>query len=106
MVTLNQSGRNAPMKLRSDFREALTICTVSTVNLEKSDLNHFAIINTKGGNRRLLHPVFHGGSGMNAGGAHKLKKKACASKNRETCFGCSHIKKFRVEFMTIFLNLL
>ena len=44
-----------------------------TVNLEKSDLNHFFSISTKGGIRRLLHPVPHGGSGMNTGGAHKLK---------------------------------
>ena len=51
----------------------LQICTVSTVNLEKSDLNQFLFINTKGGIRRLLHPVPHGGSGMNTGGAHKLK---------------------------------
>ena len=49
------------------------ICTVSTVNLEKSELNQFLVINTKGGIRRLLHPVPHGGSGMNTGGAHKLK---------------------------------
>ena len=32
-----------------------------------------AFINTKGGIRRFLHPVPHGGSGMNTGGAHKLK---------------------------------
>ena len=51
----------------------LQICTVSTVNLEKSDLNQFLFMNTKGGIRRLLHPVPHGGSGMNTGGAHKLK---------------------------------
>ena len=51
----------------------LQICTVSTVNLEKSDLNQFSFINTKFGVRRLLHPVPHGGSGMNTGGAHKLK---------------------------------
>ena len=51
----------------------LQICTVSIVNLEKSDLNQFLFINTKGGIRRLLHPVPHGGSGMNTGGAHKLK---------------------------------
>ena len=30
-------------------------------------------INTKGGIRRLLHPVPHGGSGTNTGEAHKLK---------------------------------
>ena len=54
-ITLNKSGRNAPMKLRSDF------------------LNQFTFINTKGGIRRLLHPVPRGGSGTNTGGAHKLK---------------------------------
>ena len=41
------------------------------MNLEKSDLNQIFFINTKGGIRRLLHPVPHGGSGMNTGGAHK-----------------------------------
>ena len=51
----------------------LQICTVSTVNLEKGDLNQFTFINIKGGIRRLLHPGPHGGSGMNTGGAHKLK---------------------------------
>ena len=51
----------------------LQICTVSTVNLEKSDPNQFLIINTKGGIRRLLHPVPQGGSRMNTGGAHELK---------------------------------
>ena len=63
---------------RCDFDQTsekhLQISTVSTVNLEKSDLNQFTVINTKGGIRRLLHPVLHGGSGMNTGGAHKLKK--------------------------------
>ena len=63
------------MKLRSDFRQALTkYAPVSTVNLEKSDLNQFLFINTKGGIRRLLHPVPHGGSGMNTGGAHEFKE--------------------------------
>ena len=42
------------------------------MNLEKSDLNQFLFINTKGGIRRLLHPVPHGGSGMNTGGAHNF----------------------------------
>ena len=50
------------------------VCTVvSTVNLEKSDLNPFLLINTKGGIRRLLHRVPQGGNGLNIGGAHKLK---------------------------------
>ena len=43
------------------------------MNLEKSDLNQFSVINIKGGIRRLLHPVPHGGSGMNTGGALQLK---------------------------------
>ena len=43
------------------------------MNLEKSDLNQFPFVNTKGGIRRLLHPVPHGGSGMNNGVAHKSK---------------------------------
>ena len=41
--------------------------TVSTANLEKSDLNQSLFINTKGGVRLLL-PVFHGGSGMKTSG--------------------------------------
>ena len=56
------------------------ICTVSTVNLEKSDLNQILLINTKGGIRRLLHPVPHGGSGMNTGGAHNNYFFICCSK--------------------------
>ena len=43
------------------------------MNLEKSDLNQFSFNNIKGGIRRFLHPVPHGGSGMNTGGARKLK---------------------------------
>ena len=44
--------------------------TVSTTNLEKSDLNQSFFINIKGGIRLLLLPVLHGGSGMKTGGAH------------------------------------
>ena len=43
------------------------------MNLEKSDLNQLTFISIKGGIRRLLHPVPHGGSGMNIGEAHKSK---------------------------------
>ena len=59
--TLNKSGRNAPMKLRADSREALTMCTVSTVNLEKSDLHRFLSASTRNGIRRPFHPLPHGG---------------------------------------------
>ena len=50
--------------------------TVSTTNLENSDLKQSFFINTKGGIRLLL-PVPLGGSGMNTGGAHNyfFKKK-------------------------------
>ena len=43
------------------------------MNLEKSDLNEFTLINAKRGIRRLLHAVHLGGCEMNIGGAHKLK---------------------------------
>ena len=62
---------------RRDFDQTseqhLQICTVSTVNMEKSDLNQFFFNNSKGGIRRLLRPQSHGGSGMNTGGVHKFK---------------------------------
>ena len=59
------------MKLRSDFREALT--DMHRLH-QKSDLNQFLSVSTKNGIRRPLHPAPHGGSGMNTGGAHKLMK--------------------------------
>ena len=67
-ISLNKSGRNARMKLRSDFREAVTSMHRLTENLVKNDLNQSLFINTKSGIRLLL-PVPHGGSGMKTGGA-------------------------------------
>ena len=46
-ISLNKSGRNAPMKLRSDFEQQSQLRTVSTENLEKNDLNQSLFINTK-----------------------------------------------------------
>ena len=72
--SLNKPGRNAPMKLRSDFREAVTI--VNRLHRESGEERPEPIlffINTKGGIRLLpllLLPVLHGGSGMNTGGVH------------------------------------
>ena len=73
----------------------------------------FPFINTKGGIRRLLHPVPHGGSGMNTGGAHKLKidndlwaHAMSGLKDQGDMFWCSLIKKLRVEYLTRFFNLL
>ena len=61
------------MKLRSDFREALT--NMHRLHRESGEERPepISFINIKGGICRLLHPVPHGGSGMNTGGAHKLK---------------------------------
>ena len=59
------------MRLRSDFRTAVTIMNrLHRENLENIDLNQSLFINTKGGIRLLLLPVSHGGSGMKTGGAH------------------------------------
>ena len=59
---LNTSGRNAPMKRRSDF-------TVFTVSLEKSDLHRFCSTIIRNVIRHLLHPAHHGGSRMTTGSA-------------------------------------
>ena len=102
--TLNKSFRNAPMKLRSDFWEALR--NMHRLHLA-SGLNQILLISTTGGIRRPLHPVPHGVSGMNAGGAHNWRKSItselgewAASKNREICFGRLLIMILRVEFLT------
>ena len=60
LVYLNQqTGKNAPMRLRSDFRTSVTI------------MNRLHRVNTKG-SIRLLLPNLHGGSGMKTGGAHNF----------------------------------
>ena len=70
-ISLNTSGRNAPMKLRSDFREAFI--NMHRLHRESGEERPEPIFfNTKGGIRLLL-PVPHGGSGMKTGGVHKLK---------------------------------
>ena len=63
-ISLNTSGRNAPVKLRPG--------TVFTKSLEKSDLHRFLSGSIRNGIRRLLHPAHHGGSGTIPGGAHKI----------------------------------
>ena len=67
-----QMRKNAPMKLQTSEKH-LKICAVSTVNLKKSDLKQFFSVNTENGIRCPLHPVPHGGSRMNTGGAHNLR---------------------------------
>ena len=70
-ISVNKSGRNAPMKLRSDFREALT--DMHRLHQESGEERPEPIPlfnSTKGGIRLLLLPVPHGGSGMKTGGAH------------------------------------
>ena len=63
-ITLNKSGKNAPMRLRSDFRAAVT------ENQGKNVQNQFLFNSTKGGTSLL--PVLHGGSGMKTSGAHNI----------------------------------
>ena len=72
-TTLNKSGRNAPMKLQSDFREALANMHGLHRESGKELPEPIFLYQYKGGIRRLLHPVPHGGSGTNTGGVHKLK---------------------------------
>ena len=72
-LTLNKSGRNAPMKLRSDFREALTNMHRLHRNSGEERPEPIPLYQYQGGIRRLLHPVPHGVSGTNTGGAHKIK---------------------------------
>ena len=74
-ITLNKSGRNAPMKLRSDFRETVTIMNRLYRESGEGRPEPILFINTKSGIRRLLPPVRHVGSGMSTGGAHFLEKK-------------------------------
>ena len=71
-ISLDTPGTNAPMKLRSDFSEALKKCKVFTVSLEKSDSHRFLSTRIRNGIRRFLHPAHHGGNGMTTGGAHKF----------------------------------
>ena len=66
-----KSGRNAPMKLRSDFREALS-------NMHR--LHRESGVDRPGRNPFYQYqrwhsflPVPHGGSGKNIGGVHQLK---------------------------------
>ena len=76
------------------------------MNLEKSDLNQFSFFNIKLGIRRLLHPVLHGGSGMNTSGAHKKSSKVkhiwaremSGLKEQGDLFWMLTHQKLRVEF--------
>ena len=71
-ISLNTSGRNAPMKLRSDISEAST--KMHRLHLESGEerLAPSPFYSIRNGIRRLLHPLHHGGSGMTIGGAHKI----------------------------------
>ena len=73
-ISLNTSGRNAPMKLRSDFSEAVT--KMHRQQRESGEERPAPIFSTsiRNGIRRLLHPAHHGGSGMTTGGALEFIK--------------------------------
>ena len=71
-ISLNTSGRNAPMKLRSDFSEALTkMHRLHRESVRRATRTDIFLAIPRNGIRRLLHPVPH--SGTIPGGAHKLK---------------------------------
>ena len=57
------------MKLRSDFRTAVTIMNRLHRESGEERPEPILFINTEGGIRLLL-PALHGGSGMKTGGAH------------------------------------
>ena len=65
-ITLKKSGRNAPVKLRSDFREAPLKFAPSPPWIWRRRPEPIRFINTKGG-IFLLRPVPHGGSGTHIG---------------------------------------
>ena len=67
------------MKLRSDFREAVTSMHRLHRESGEEQPEPNPLINTKGG-IRLLFPVPHGGNGMKTVGAHVFlqKKKSCS----------------------------
>ena len=67
--TLNKSGKNAPMRPRSDFRAAVTEMNRLHRESVKNVQNQSLFGSTKGG--ALLLPVLHGGIGIKTGGAHK-----------------------------------
>ena len=69
-ISLNTSGRNAPMKLRSDFSEALT--KLHRLHRESGEERLAPIPFWQHGVRRPLHPAHHGGIGTISGGAHKI----------------------------------
>ena len=59
-------------KLRSDVREALSNMQRLHRESVEEQPDQFTFINFRGGIRRLLYPVLHGGSGTNTGGAHNF----------------------------------
>ena len=68
-ITLNKSGKNAPMRLRSDFRAAVTEHEPSPPRIRRRTCRTKFLFNSTTGGTRLL-PVLHGGIGIKTGGAH------------------------------------
>ena len=87
-----KAGKNGPMKLRSDYRSEELVYNTQQIRKKRTNETPIRLqrstykyapsppwiwrratwtnspfINTKGSIRRLLHPVPHGGSGMNTG---------------------------------------
>ena len=81
-LTLNKSGKNAPMRLRSDFRVSVTIMNRLHRESGKENVqNPFLFNNIRDG---TLHPqVIPGGTATRpkAGGAHKFNSFFFEKKN-------------------------
>ena len=77
----------------------------------RSDLNQIFSFNAKGGIRRLLYPLLHGGSGMNTGGAHIFLN--CCGKivcrwrqSAATDGGCEQKNTFTCHILSCFTALI
>ena len=73
-ITLNKPRRNEPMKLRPHFPRS-TYKNMHRLHREsgKEQPEPIPLYQYQGGIGRLLHSVPHGGTGMNTGGAQKIK---------------------------------
>ena len=73
-LTLNKSGKNAPMRLRSDFRAAVTIMNRLHPESEEERAESYLFLFNNIEDGTLLPQVIHGGIGTRpkAGGAHEF----------------------------------
>ena len=90
-LTLNKSGKNALMRLRPDFRAAVSLKTVFIVSQVRKFQNKYLHSNTGDGTLPQANP---GGTRPKVGGAH--------DKNLSDLFFCN--SWFRLQSMAIHCN--